>query len=210
MNETEVALNRIADLLKEGLNPPFSETALGAFLLLIVGAGFGYALQEYFANRKERKQRAEKRSFLITLLGDEINLRWNDDLMKHFGPHLGENLNQDVLDELCETQFHPEDLFIFKQLAENLDSTMVLEDKIVISSIVHVRMLTRDLIDGLYHLNVAKKKHDQGCRDDGSLEKCWKVVKSTIMRMDYETKTISDRIKDEYLPTSFSKWKDKI
>ena len=81
------------------------------------------------------------------MLEDEITLRWKNEIGKYFKKHF-EEFNDRNLDKISNTTFKTHDLYIFQQCAEDIFAANLFDDNAVISYIVHVHALSRDLVDG--------------------------------------------------------------
>jgi hypothetical protein len=184
------ALDRITSAVKD---TPFAETPYGAIGLLLIGAAIGYSI----TRSKEHKENESQRKLLIALLGDEIVLRWHHLIAKYFKPIL-ENNDIKELDKICRTRLKTEDLFIFKHCAENISFTSTLKDNFVVSRVIHVHMLSRDLIDKIDELSETHETYSRGCIDKKAVDEKWLALKCTFEEMNKEMLSIFGKIEEGY------------
>ncbi|MGI0024385.1 MAG: hypothetical protein ACREA4_04475 [Nitrososphaera sp.] len=156
MPEMVDSLKKIADILAE---QSFLETTTGHVVILVLGALIGGYLTYLFgkwhqkdidARRKteEQKKKIEDRHLLTVLLGDEIVLRWTDQIGGDLKKYLGD-FSLDNISELCDITFLPHDLYIFQQCAQDVFESNLFEDGPLVSHLVYVHTLSKDLADGL-------------------------------------------------------------
>lgn len=99
--------------------------------------------QEMDENRK-----TADRHLLTVLLGDEILLRWKDQIGGDLKKHLSE-FSLDNVSEIYDITFLPHDLYMFQQCAQDVFKTNLFEDGPIVSNLVYVHTLSKDLADGL-------------------------------------------------------------
>ncbi|MHC4278281.1 MAG: hypothetical protein ACYSTI_13330 [Planctomycetota bacterium] len=216
------ALNQIAEILKK--EPGFLQTTAGQFAILILGAVLGgiftYMVrkrlwQEDLERREQEglKQLKEKRKLLVSLLGDEIALRWNQLIARDLRV-LFEEFSEDNIGELCRMRFQPKDLYMFQRCAEDISLTTALEDRAVVSHVVYVHILARDFCDRQDTLRDCYKEYEtakarnvtgpEGEKGSTSyelrsnLKSMWKDLKGKFQDIDSQMVKIYARIEKEY------------
>lgn len=227
MSDTIDSLNRIADILQSSSEPGFLQTMGGQFLILFAGAALGafvtYLMskklqQELFKQNKaeEEAKRTKGRQLLSALLEDEIKLRWEKEIGKYFKKHFKE-LNEENLRKISNTTFKMQDLFIIQQCAKDVFAANLFNDNALVSYIVHVHVLSRDLVDGKEGLrkrfkeyqravnalesagndDKADKKSLERKRDEAKerLDRIWEFLKGAYYGIDKDMKRILNRIK---------------
>lgn len=227
MTDDAAALNRIAEVLERGAETALLQTPAGQFAILVVGAVLGailtYLLRKRLqqeavahAEREQKRRREAQRSLLVSLLGDEIALRWNRliarDLQEVFQTYTLDNVRI-----LCDTRFQPEDLYVFQQCAKDVGLTTAFDDNAVVSHVIYVHILAKDFCDGLNTLRQRYNAHDvrtrvnppeatagtapeERDRDEiGSVLKgTWEDLKRTFYEMDRQMLAIFGRIEKSY------------
>lgn len=222
--DTAEALNRIADILENSSEISFLQTVAGQFTILVVGAVVGAlvgALATYYMrrqlqkelDREKLKQRREQRELLVSLIGDEIVLRWNQLISRDLG-RIFETFSEDKITQLSQTQFKESDLFIFQQCANDISLTTVIEDNALVSSIIYVHLLAKDFCDCQYifrELNdeyqALKTQNGNGTTGDNmhkseviecKLEGTWQELKTKYQKIDSEMHKIYNFIEKDY------------
>lgn len=220
------ALNRIAGILEK--EPGFLQTSAGQFAILILGAVLGAIFGAIFTylvrkrlwredlerrEQEELKQLKEKRHLLVSLLGDEITLRWNQLIARDLC-ELFEEFSDDNIGKLCTMRFQPNDLYVFQRCAEDISLTTVLEDRAVVSHVVYVHILARDFCDRQDTLRDCYKEYEAAKARDvtgpesekgstnyelrSNLKSMWKDLKAKFQEIDSQMVKIYARIEKEY------------
>jgi len=161
MSDEIDALNRIAEVLERSAEPAFLQTVAGQFVILVFGAVVGVGLgavvthflgkrlrqeEEERTEREEVRRRVQQRRLLVSLLGDEIVLRWNQLIARELRL-MFEEYSLDKVDGLCTMRFQPQDLYVFQQCANDFVLTTVFDDNAVVSHVIYVHILAKDLCD---------------------------------------------------------------
>jgi hypothetical protein len=192
MTEPITELSRIADILARTSEPALFETPIGQIGALFIAALFGYFAQALSSEREVVRQRIQQRKLLVSLLGDEITLRWNQDIAKNLCD-LFKEFKLEKVKELCETRFHEDDLWLFKQCATNITLTTAFDDHAVVSQVIYVHVLIKDFCDG--HATLCK---DYEASNPVVLKVTWEYLKEAYEKLDFQMLRIFSRIEDEY------------
>ena len=227
MSDTAEALNRIAEILAE---ESFLQTTAGQFVILVAGALVGGYMTYRFGKKHQQEmdaiRKAEElrkttgdRHLLTVLLGDEIVLRWKDQIGGDLKKHLSE-FSLDNVSEIYDITFLPHDLYMFQQCAQDVFKTNLFEDGPMVSNVVYVHTLSKDLADGLKAIKTLcdeyRRTDDQltamGEKEDasrGALEKergthverlhlAWKSLQKIYLILDAQMTKIYTHIENDY------------
>ena len=201
-------LARIATSLETKPDNIFLETTTGQFTILVLGVVFG-ALVTYFMRKKlvsEERRRFEdekeeensrSRELLIALLGDEIVCRWFHMIDKDLGSYLASNTEESIA-KCCNTTFDPKDLYIFRQCAENITFSTVLNDNALVSRIIYVHILSHDLVDEKNALKKECEKKAEGSASNDNVELIWKNLKEIYLEINDQMILIYSLIENDY------------
>lgn len=197
MDEQTKALIRIAETLENAGTGGFLSSTGGQIVAIVVAALVGalltytvrriLALQE--AGRREQEllvEHEQQRRLVKTLLRDEIRLRWKA-LIETDLSERTKKFNVENLTRLTSGKFSPDDLFVFKLCANDLNLTTSLGDESLVSKIVYVHLLTRDLSDALTalrdHVNLEK---EEDWVESGAIKRTWGYVRENFEELQKE------------------------
>jgi len=184
----------------------------GAVVGASLGAVFTYFIRKRLhqqeverTGREEVRRREQQRRLLVSLLGDEIVLRWNQIIAKYLRQVFKE-YSLDNVHGLCTMRFQPQDLFVFQQCANDVALTTVFDDNAVVSHIIYVHILAKDLCDKQNLLGQKYKEYKSAETSDTSADKTndrsvkaeWEDMKHTFDQMDTEMIKMFTRIENEY------------
>lgn len=224
MTDSATELSRIAEILERASEPAFLETTAGQFAVLIFGAFLGMVLTYALAlrvryeetqrtERADMRQREQQRRLLVSLLGDEIALRWNQLVARVFHA-LFEKFSIDNVQGLCKTRFQPDDLYVFQQCARDISLTTVFDDHAIVSHLIYIHILANDFCDGQKTLRECYNEYEraetpgQSTASDGKgrsrqeieaiLQEIWKDLQAKYQQLDSHLLRIFARIENDY------------
>ncbi|ALQ50357.1 hypothetical protein [Nitrosomonas ureae] len=165
----------------------------------------------------QNKNREKQRKLISALLGDEIVLRWNKD--KGIAEDFNKIFKNSDVQSLFRTTFKSSDLHTFRQCAHDMNLLTVFDDKAVVSHVIYVYMLSKDLEDNLddfkkqmtLYLSVKElasiEELTRTIKNQASnhqnyataLISAWNNTKKEFDKLDAKLLEIYKRIEDDYI-----------
>jgi len=225
MDESAAALNRIAEILERTPTTDFLSTVspVTTFLLgiftAVVGAVVTYIVRkrlqreqlEHTKQEQLNKQRKERR-LLVSLLGDEIALRWDGWRERHLQPVFGQ-FSRENAQTLCAKKIQLDDFPVFQKCATDLSRTAAFNDPTFVSDVIYAHIAIRDFCDGLSTLrqqcamrasaNTLGASEDASGEDarsssDAEVRETWTSLKNAHEIIDSQMHKIFLYIEQEY------------
>ncbi|MDJ0950596.1 MAG: hypothetical protein QNJ94_16915 [Alphaproteobacteria bacterium] len=214
MEDDSNLLERIAVAVESLSSPNVSLVDLGQLLYIAVGGALGAVLTYVVRKKhqaevdrrhkaKEEEELQEKKLLLSGLLGDEIVLRWKEQIASDLGRHFRKFSLEDV-STINRTHLSDNDLYVFKQCGLNMFEADVFEDKTLVSHIVYVHMLIKDFLDGKEALAQIHQQYLSSTRDsptkttESDVRQEWKRLASQFDQLDGEIDKVFRAIESEY------------
>ncbi|SFK80486.1 ATP-binding protein [Methylocapsa palsarum] len=135
----------------------------------------------------------------IAFLGDELKIRWSetsDGLNVRLKQFLNGDFTISKARHFCSTHiFSADDLLIFKLLAQRALDCEILEDTGVVSSIIYIHILAKELFDNKNTLENYLRVYED---DDEKLVAQWDRLKILHQKIENEMINIWPRISEDY------------
>ncbi|GEM_PF-3160406 len=210
MTNSDDAMIRIAQALEKISQTPFLHTTAGQLVILVFGAILGALITYLVKWWEESRDQERKRRLLVSLIGDEIVLRWNRLIGKGLKDPL-KAFNLENVAVLCRTRFQPGDLYVFEQCANDISLATVFKDNAAVSQIIYVYILARDFRDT--HAALCKRYDEYQKLKNGQKTKrltadaqvvkekiriIWGNLKTIYEDMDSQMLRIFERLEKEY------------